>query len=249
MKKVYFSLLLVVGFSSVAFGQNHITHQPQYWLRYSVAVNFPSKTQLLFEAESRRFFEEKGYAAAFLRGQVQVPLKNNFAVDAAAAYFHFYGQNYSHAELDAHPHYADIRLHQSILQKHVAGKFSITNRLRLEERFVQQNKAKGNDKFDLLPRFRLALLVNYSLGEKWEIRASNDAVFNVFQKDTPNVFDRNLFGLAIFHRVSQHASIEFGYLNQFISRAALGEYLMRNIVRAQFSQNIAVKKKQTTPTK
>ena len=227
---------------NVAFGQKHITHQPQYWLRYSAALNFPSKTQLLFDAESRRFFEEKGYAAAFLRGQIQVPLKNNFAFDAAAAYFHFYGQNYSDAELETHPHYADIRFHQSILQRHMVGKFSMTNRLRLEERFVQQNKAKGSDKFDLLPRLRLALLMNYALAEKWELRASDDVVFNVFQKDAPSVFERNLFSIGVYRKLSKNTGIEVGYLSQFISRQPLGVYLQRNVLKVYFTQNFIAKK-------
>lgn len=244
MKKGTLLLLLFLAFCLPVFSQKKITKQPQYWLRYAATFNFPSKTSLLMEAESRRYFEEKGFAAAFLRGQIQVTLKNNFAFDAAAACFYFYGQNYSEAELKTHPHYLDLRFHQSILLKQIAGKFSVTNRLRLEERFVQQQRTIGIEEFDLLPRLRLALLINYSLGEKWEIHASNDAVFNVFQKNTPNVFDRNLFGLALFHRFSAHASIEFGYLNQFISRPAQGEYLMRNIVRAQFSQQFNVKKKE-----
>ncbi|MBI1224318.1 MAG: DUF2490 domain-containing protein [Bacteroidetes bacterium] len=242
MKINILPLLLLGLIPGMATGQKHTTHQPQYWLRYSAAVNFPAKTQLLFDAESRRFFEEKGYAAAFLRGQLQVQLKGNFAVDAAAAHFHFYGQNYSEAELQTHPHYADIRLHQSILQKHVSGKFSITNRLRLEERFVQQNKAKGSDKFDLLPRLRLALLVNYLMGEKWELRASNDVVFNVFQKDALSLFERNLFGFGVYRKLSKNTGIELGYLSQLISRQPLGEYLQRNVLKLYFTQNFNVKK-------
>lgn len=235
------ALFFALTFCCPLFGQKSITHQPQYWLRYSASLNFPSKINLLTDAESRRFFKVKGFAAGMLRSQLQVPLKQDFFFDVAAACFYFYGQHFSETELESRPPYLDIRFHQSILKRYSSGKWSLVNRLRLEERMVQQDKASGSNNFKVLPRLRLGLLLNYSLHEKWEIRAANDVIFNVFQKKTPNVFERNNFSLGLFHKLSASTGVEISYMNQFIQRPGLLEYLQRDNIRLFVLQNFSVK--------
>lgn len=93
------------------------------------------------------------------------------------------------------------RITQQMIHKTLSGKFSISQRLRIEERFFP-------DRFRV--RFRYALAGKYWLGKKqqWCISAWDELFINA----TLSHYDQNRFFAGFGYRFSEHFRIETGNL-------------------------------------
>jgi len=102
------------------------------------------------------------------------------------------------------------RIYQQFVTKQSFGKFRVSHRYRLEERFVEE---------DFKVRFRYFLALKYLLNT----RDFNDDTFyltaynEIFINAKTNIFGRNRLYGGLGYKLNKLARFELGYMNQFFA--------------------------------
>ncbi|MFH4966324.1 DUF2490 domain-containing protein [Gaetbulibacter sp. M235] len=124
--------------------------------------------------------------------------------------------NYSHLDVDrsieatGETHLFENRLYEQICYKHNIDYLTITNRLRLENRFLNDL-----DKNTTLNRIRYQLGASVNLNKSLFVLINDEVFANLESK----VFTENRFYTALGIHISKFNNIELGYLNQKINGA------------------------------
>lgn len=121
--------------------------------------------------------------------------------------------------------FTEHRLFQMIQLAHKEGRFDLSHRFMLEQRFVGRYSSANverEDEFPLLHRMRYMFraqvpLKGTELKDKTPYFAFYDELFIGFGENVnANVFDQNRIGLLLGYRANKHFRIEGGYLSQII---------------------------------
>lgn len=122
----------------------------------------------------------------------------NKKLSVGSGYTFSYVENYFGSEKRG---ITEHRITQQAIHKILAGKITLTERLRMEERFFP-------DRFQV--RFRYALAGKYWLGKKqsWCVSAWDE----IFINTTEPLYDQNRFFVGLGYRFSDHFRIETGNL-------------------------------------
>lgn len=110
---------------------------------------------------------------------------------------------------------SENRLFQQLLVENKFRYFTLSNRTRLEERFIQR---AGETSF----RGRHRLLVKVPLGNgKWSLLTYDEIFVNL--NDTPSGpksgFDQNRLFVGINRKLNQYLDMEIGYLHNYVNNA------------------------------
>lgn len=138
------------------------------------------------------------------------------------------------------------------------GRFDISHRFMLEQRFIGKYASAASEKEDVFPlqnriRYMLRLqapLNREKMQDKTLYAAFFDELFIGFGKNVAvNVFDQNRCGLVLGYRVNKNLRLEAGYLNQILQLGRLVEgknvfqYNSGLIINTYFSTNSPQRKK------
>jgi hypothetical protein len=121
------------------------------------------------------------------------------------------------------------RLWQQILLENHFKRFGLTNRTRLEERFIE--KAGGT-----AVRARHMLRVSYPLDKekKWTLIGSQEVFFNL--NDTTSGpqsgFDQSRTFLGINRKINTHINVEAGYMADYVNRYNANPDRLNHIIMA-----------------
>lgn len=100
------------------------------------------------------------------------------------------------------------RLFQQLTLKFPINKFSLKQRLRFDERFIQNSVTQ---KFDFSHRLRYLIGTNYTINEMWYIMSYTEMFFNI-NKGGKFQFNENWSALQLGYNINNKNTIEFGYL-------------------------------------
>jgi len=107
------------------------------------------------------------------------------------------------------------RMFQQVLMKHQVKNISLTNRTRLEERFIQ-------DAGGTAVRARHQLRLGYPVGKskRWSLIAYNETFINLNSTDHgPKAgFDQIRFFGGVNRKLNRHMDAEAGYLTNYVNR-------------------------------
>lgn len=110
------------------------------------------------------------------------------------------------------------RIFQQALYETKFKKLSISNRTRLEERWIENTDGTA-------VRARNAIRLSYPLSRsgKWAIVTSDELFvnFNSVENGPVAGFDQNRVFAGISRKLHEHVTMEFGYLNQLINRHSM----------------------------
>jgi hypothetical protein len=219
-------------FAPATFGQQarQVNQQFQTWTSVNSIMRFSNRWGMMADMHMRR---NNGVAdPSFFIVRVGADYWVHDKMIAAAGYGHMWlaptHQNWS---TTVHEH----RLHQQIAFSSAAGTTGIVNRIRNEQRWMQQvkeDKRTGYWKFTNRVRY----LVHFS----FPIAASHgkyaivlaDEIFVHFGKDIVyNTFDQNRLFIGIKSKINKNWSYDIGYMNVYQQKASGYQYDLNHTFR------------------
>jgi len=193
-------------------------HNNNGWYMYFGDHKLSSKWGLHSELQLRRYNTLKDPQQLLIRTGV------NYNLTPDAMFTLGYGliETYPYGDFPAPEAFLEHRLYEQLQLKGSLGRFGLTHRYRLEQRWIE---APQTAKYTYLNRARYFLkatlpLVGPSIETKKPYLAASNEVFVGFGDNIKqNIFDQNRAYIALGYKFSPAASAEIGYMNQIVQKA------------------------------
>ena len=232
--KLKFTLFFIFV-SNLIYSQTNTTYQNLYWIRYYNQLTINPKLVWHNEIDMRRFTENSRLHHLIGHSHIHYKFLPNLDV-AVGLTFSRQSPQFIDATSDLVVN--EHRIFQEFTSNlSFSKRVTLTHRLRLEERFINKNNGivlmEGND-FNFRFRFRPQLNINLSNLENktpTNLKISDELMVNFGGEILYNHFDQNRVYVAIEKSLSEHFSIEFGYLHWYQQRASGKDFFDRNIMR------------------
>jgi len=216
-------------------------HQQQYWIRYQNTLTFSKKISLISEIDNRRFFNPD--VQAQLIGHMHAHLKLSPSVDVAGGYTlsWVYG---SLPEMGYQPARGEIRPFVEGNHKWTNKNFSFLNRLRIDNRFLQQSPdipLWDDSRFSV--RFRYRFIAQWDLGDETEhhhpikIKLGDELMVNAMGTR----FDQNRLFLNTEIGLSKNLALELGYIYLHQQKFGSNEFYSRQVARVTLMHALHLK--------
>jgi hypothetical protein len=182
-------------------------------------ISAKSKWGLHLEGQYRRHDIITQWQQLLLRPAVNYEVNPNLMLTAGYAFVktHRYGE---YPVLAAFPEH---RIWQQALVKHGMGKWGLSHRYRLEQRYLGETRPQSGGGTELLRwryenRFRYMFRVMRPLKGPWGIALYDEFFLNFGHNVAANIFDQNRAYAAITHSLWKATRLEVGYLNQIVQQ-------------------------------
>jgi hypothetical protein len=226
-----FLFLLVAFITNNATGQKNVINQNLYWVRYYGQMALNQKMVVHTELDNRWFFEKNCQQQFIGHLRLHYNLNKKIEVGAGIAYLL---QSPQIANSSINFIVPEYRLQQEINFTPIATpKFTFSQRLRVDERFVRNADSVLRKSTAFAVRFRYRLQATYAIKNS-TIKLSNEFMAQVGKAITYNQFDQNRVYLGIEQKFNTALSAEIGYLYLYQKRNTPSSYFSRNIIRATF---------------
>lgn len=223
--------------------EKSVVTQDIVWLRYHNILNINERWLLTTEIDVRRFvFPDRAHQWVLPRLHTHYKLSNQLNVGGGAALFlQALPQEQESDVVYTRP---EIRPHQEVNLRHILGKLSINQRVRVEERFFL---GTDFDRPEFNFRFRYQLLASFSLMEmennqSLQLKVADEIMFNAGATIVNNVFDQNRIYAAFQLIHSKNWSTEVGYMHWHQKRPSGTDFFNRNILRITVAHTVKLKK-------
>lgn len=221
-------ILLVFSFSRV--NSQEVYHQSLYWVRYANQISFSPKVQWNNEIDNRRFFDPDVENQLIIHSRLHYRWGKWEAAGGLTLSWIFAQkpeQGYDHAIAEVRP-VAELSHEQPI------GKVFFQNRLRVDNRFVQENPDESvwEESFFVL-RFRYRAQLRIPLKKNDEeiplvsLRVGDEIMFN----SKENTFDQNRINVTFDVYITRHITFEPGYVYIYQQRFGTEDFFARHVIR------------------
>lgn len=187
------------------------------WFTTTITPKISKKISLHAEYQWRRARLVKDWQQSLLRTGITYKIHPQVSLQAGYAWVPTFP--YGTYTLAAVPRiFPEHRIYEQVVLQSTVGKAALTNRLRLEQRWLGRFATidAKEPAFVFLNRFRYMPRVDYPIGDKWYV-AAYDEIFIGFGKNVgENVFDQNRVSALVGYKTSDHFRIEGGFLNQTV---------------------------------
>jgi hypothetical protein len=112
--------------------------------------------------------------------------------------------------------FPEHRIYEQVVLTSAVGKATLTNRLRLEQRWIGRFASVEAEKpaFVFLNRFRYMPRIDFPITEKWYAAAYDEILIGFGKSVGENIFDQNRVSAMIGYKASPLFKIEGGFINQ-----------------------------------
>lgn len=246
MGNFFFIPILVLSFAAAAQNDRVNDYNNTNWAQVFITKAINKKTDWLIEYQWRRADGLKNWQQGLFRTAIQYKFSPEFSAVAgyAEAETFAYG-DYPIASAGTFPEH---RLFEQFIFKQSVNKLTVTNRFRIEQRWLGRRKAatasREIEDWIFLHRFRYQCRVQLPLWKKSEQQlytAAADEIFIGAGKNVGvNTFDQNRTFLLMGFRINKSLSFEAGYFNQTLQqgRRVNGNTIMQRNNGVIVSSNI-----------
>ncbi|MEP7254388.1 MAG: DUF2490 domain-containing protein [Ferruginibacter sp.] len=218
--KLIFSLASLL-FSVILFAQNN--RQSDFnninWVQAFVTKKISPKTDWLIEYQWRRTNGLTDWQQGLFRTAVQYKPNSNFTLAIGYAQAEIF--SYGDFPIAANGSFPEHRIFEQAIIKQNINKFSISNRFRIEQRWLGKVEAGTNreiESWTFLHRFRYLLKVQYPFNKKMYAWLGNEIFIGAGKNLGVNIFDQNRIHASIGYKINNHVNIELGYINQVLQQ-------------------------------
>ena len=204
IKKTISISLLMFYINSYAATQSNNNN---LWFHYVGKVQFNTHWSFTFETTDRFTDWGKQHQQWFVRPSIDYAINKHFT--ASLGYSHYKTFSYGNPAMFKSPIEED-HIWGQLSSKHAIKKWTVSNRLRDENRFIGADQTYRN-------RLRYMLLLNYPLiPKKLNFQLGDEAFFNVGSYSGKSVMNQNriIAGLAWFYK--PNFQIQLNYIHQNI---------------------------------
>lgn len=119
--------------------------------------------------------------------------------------------------------FPEHRIFQQALLRQAVGKWAISHRYRLEERFLGEMRVLPGGERERVRwrhenRFRYMFRIMRPIKGPWGIAIYDEPFLNFGHNVAANVFDQNRAYVALTHTLGKSSRLELGYMNQIIQQ-------------------------------
>lgn len=187
------------------------------WSQSFFTIRLTNKWQLLAEYQWRRTDGFRSWQQSLLRGAVQYTV--NPQISFAAGYGWIETFPYGDFPIAANGRFPEHRLHEQVVMKNKFGGISVTQRLRIEQRWVGRRAAapeQGIEEWVFSHRLRylLRLQQRITTDNKFYLAAADELFIAAGRNVGVNTFDQNRLMLVAGAKIGNKLSLEAGYLSQ-----------------------------------
>lgn len=226
----------------MANAQKQITNQSLFWVASVNTIRFNQHWGVVADFNYRTFdFMSHPYTYA-IRGLGNYYFNENLT--GGIGYAHFWTGAF---KTDDHPYSNENRITEQVQLNSKKGKFSISNRWRVEQRWQQKivNNEKTND-YRFTDRVRYAISFIYSPFKNKNLPSftNYEEVMIQFGKEVVyNTFDQARFSFGIRQTISPRLSLDLNYMYIYQQQFSAYQYLQANTLRFYLNYNVGWKKK------
>jgi hypothetical protein len=216
MKRCFFVMIisLISGFS---FSQSNrlSEHNSIAWFTTTVAPAISKKISLHGEYQWRRVNFLKHWQQSLLRVGVTYKVHSQVSLQVGYAWAPTFP--YGTYTLSAVPKvFPEHRIYEQVVLNSTIGKTALTNRFRLEQRWIGRFASldAAEPSFVFAHRFRYMPRFDFPLNEKWYATVYDEILIAFGKNVGENVFDQNRISAMIGYKASKTFRIEGGFVNQ-----------------------------------
>lgn len=124
--------------------------------------------------------------------------------------------------------FPEHRIYQDILLKNNTGRFEISHRFKLEQRFLGNSYDGKNDriagKWNFVVRFRYRVRIAMPLqgntidDNEFYVHAFDEILIGAGENVKNNIFDQNRLNIGIGYKLNKNCRFELGYLSQIVMK-------------------------------
>jgi hypothetical protein len=221
---ILFSLLFISIGLRAQSGSREIVTQSTEWFALNSNIKLHKKFGFAFDGQLR-FVRGLESAQHFVRNGFEIYITPKFSIVPMG---YMYVWNFRYGEQPTSYANNEQRIWQQIMYRHGIGKFSISHRLRMEERFIEKRYAETsglviNDGYDTyLNRIRYRLQVQILLNKEkieqgaWFIGIFDELFYSWGKSLTFHKPDQNRIYTAIGYQFSKKFNIQGGVFYQML---------------------------------
>jgi hypothetical protein len=233
-----------ISFSDAQIKQKEINKQDQVWVSINNTVRLSEKWGFVADIHERRNNFLKDASFHFVRFGVDYWITDNITL--VAGYAHLW---LAPSKEGWKTFANENRTYQQLQMFSKAGKITILQRLRNEQRWQQKmanDKPTGENKFTDRIRYLLNLTIPVFKNEHYPALVLADELCVQFGKEVVyNTFDQNRLFIGIKQKVTKDLSFDLGYMRLFQQKASGYQYDLNNTFRWFFYYNPDFRKKHT----
>lgn len=230
-----------ISFAAQAQAQKQVSHQSLFWLGSVNTIRSNQHWGLVadFHYRTYNFMAHPYYYIT--RRLVNYYFNENLT--AGMGYGHIWSGALTTA---AHPYSNENRITEQAQLTSKKGKFSVTNRWRLEQRWQQKivNNAKTNNyRFTDRARYAFALMYSPFKNKMLPSFTNYEEVMVQFGKEVVyNTFDQARFSFGIRKNITSQLNVDINYMYVYQQQFSGDQYLQGNTLRLYINYNAGWKK-------
>jgi len=212
--------------------QRQVTVQALVWQTWNQTLEFNPKFSVRFEFIAREFIAPFQLHQAAARIRLHYAINRNWSIGGGFARFnHYPGDPLSTARFAV----PELRPHLEASYEGTVGKFTITHRYRVENRFMRNsvNEALVAG-YTSTYRFRYRLGLDYILlkdaaQRPLKFRFTNEILINFGRNIQYNVFDNNRVTAGLNYSLPGNFAVEIGFMHWYQQRSSGYQFYNRSI--------------------
>lgn len=195
---------------AISEANSEITNDLQQWDIVTLRADLPHKVLLYAEVQPRMGDGISHLDRFLIRPAIGYQLTPKLSVWQGYAWTPTFLSNKNEGHFNS-----EQRLFQQLLREDKLNKLSLTNRTRLEERFIN-----GSSSMSVRVRHMLRLSYPICKSEKWSLVGYEELFWNLSNAvGGPQAgFDQSRTFVGLNRKISKHLSIEAGYMANYVNR-------------------------------
>lgn len=208
------------------------------WISYYNSININKRWSVNTDVQARTRDWVNEFSQGVVRSGLSYKLNNNFSLTAGFAWF----KNVEYAGEDMFLK-NEFRPWQELSLQQNIGKSKFNQRLRLEQRFLQQLRdGEKSEVYERLSRLRYKIDWQYQLINGLNVVVANEVMVHPGHINSNRFFDQNRSSVAINWKVSQPVSLQWQYMKIYQSRRNATILEDQNVFRFVLYHQINFKK-------
>lgn len=221
----------------ISKGQHRTTHTNMLWLGYYQTIQFNKNWSLLSDAQLRIREWTDEWSQILVRSGLNYSFNDKSAVTGGFSFFK--NAHYEKTSLLKN----EWRPWQEFSCQLKSGKINLTQRLRTEERFLQQVVDKNlSDQYEYVFRLRYRVDGHVSLNKDFKLGIGNEVLVNPGYFQNTRFFDQDRLFVGIYYSIRLSTIIQLQYLKIFQWRSNLNEIEDQNNIRINVIKKIYINK-------
>lgn len=192
------------------------------WGQVFITKSLEKKTAIQAEYQWRRTEGLRHGQQSLFRTAFQY--KPNDVFSAAIGYAEVETFAYGDYPIAANGTFPEHRLFEQAILKQSINKFSISSRLRIEQRWlgvVKPGTKREIERWNYLNRFRYLLKLQYPLTKNVYAWLGDELFIGAGKNVGVNIFDQNRLHACIGYKINKALSVEVGYINQTLQQGRM----------------------------